>query len=41
MFPQMTGRASALEDPLLASEMRAFIINGIRNPDHDPVRRTR
>ncbi len=41
MFPQMTGRASALEDPLLASELRAFIINGIRNPDHDPVRRTR
>jgi AcrR family transcriptional regulator len=41
MFPQMTGRVSALEDPLLASELRAFIINGIRNPDHDPVRRTR
>jgi AcrR family transcriptional regulator len=41
MFPQMTGRPSALEDPVLASELRAFIINGIRNPDHDPVRRTR
>ncbi|MBA4378833.1 MAG: hypothetical protein C0395_09330 [Gemmatimonas sp.] len=40
MFPQMTGRVSALEDPLLASELRAFIINGIRNPDHDPGRRT-
>ena len=41
MFPQMTGRPSALVDPVLASELRAFIINGIRNPDHDPVRRTR
>ncbi|MBK9304246.1 MAG: TetR/AcrR family transcriptional regulator [bacterium] len=41
MFPQMTGRPSAFEDPVLASELRAFIIHGIRNPDHDPVRRTR
>lgn len=30
--PDMTGEKSALDNPTLARELRAFIINGLRNP---------
>lgn len=35
VFPKMTGEKSALEDPVLARELRTFIIEGIRNHDSD------
>ena len=38
VFPQMTGEPSALENRLLAAEVRKFIIAGIRNHDHEPRR---
>ena len=33
VFPKMTGEKSALDNPVLARELRAFIINGLRNPE--------
>jgi len=33
VYPKMTGQKSALDNPVLAREVRAFIINGLRNPD--------
>jgi hypothetical protein len=33
VFPKMTGEKSALDNPVLARELRAFIIHGLRNPD--------
>jgi AcrR family transcriptional regulator len=35
VFPKMTGEKSALEDPVLARELRTCIIEGIRNHDSD------
>lgn len=39
VYPEMTGEASALENETLSRELRAFILNGLRNPDYEHERR--
>ncbi len=39
VYPEMLGEASALENKTLSRELRAFILNGLRNPDYDIDRR--
>ncbi len=38
VYPEMTGQPSALENKALSRELRAFILNGLRNPDHESNR---
>ena len=40
VFPKMTGEKGAFEDPLLAKELRAFIIEGIKNHETESRRGT-
>ncbi len=35
VYPEMTGRPGALEDPTLSRELRAFILNGLKNPEYE------
>jgi len=39
VYPDMTGEPGALENKTLSRELRAFILNGLRNPDYDIDRR--
>jgi len=41
VFPQLTSEPGAFENKTLSRELRAFILNGIRNPDHVLNRRER
>ena len=41
VYPEMTGEPGALENPTLSRELRAFILNGLRNPDYEETRRER
>ncbi len=39
VFPELTNEPSAFENETLSRELRAFILNGIRNPQHESTRR--
>ena len=41
VFPELTNEPSAFDNKTLSRELRAFILNGLRNPRRESVRRKR